>query len=112
MVGFVSMICFTGRSDIRFPFCCQERATRDVLLVSTKNSSLYELHVERDGYLIADQKASALERRIPAQAEVLAADFGGRRYPNARVAPRVLCRWSRPFCRKDHLPRDVPDGQV
>jgi hypothetical protein len=43
-----------------------------------ENSSFYELHVERDGDFIADQKTAALERCIPGQAEVFAADLCGR----------------------------------
>jgi hypothetical protein len=43
-----------------------------------ENSSLYELHFEGDGNVIADKKAAAFERCVPGQAEVFAADLCGR----------------------------------
>jgi hypothetical protein len=45
---------------------------------SKENSSLYKLHFERDGNVIADKKAAAFERCVPGQAEVFAADLCGR----------------------------------
>jgi hypothetical protein len=42
------------------------------------HSSLHELHIERDGHLVANENAAAFERCVPGQAEVFATDLRGR----------------------------------
>src|SRR6202162_1235734 len=75
-------------------------------------SSLYELDVERDGHLVADENATSFERRVPSQAQVFAIDLCSRRYCHAGIAPRIF-RWQRwTFDGEYHLARDASNGEV
>jgi hypothetical protein len=58
------------------------------------DSSLHELHVERDGHLVANENATGLERGVPIQAEVLrlifvVADSPTRVFPQGSLAGGV-----------------------
>ena len=81
-------------------------------LVNIHASRFYELHVEGDGYLVADQNASGFKRRIPCKAEVLAADLRRRRYRHPGIAPGILRGRSRSFNSEDHLAGDAMNGQI
>src|SRR6267154_3655970 len=75
-------------------------------------SSLYELDVERDGHLVADENATGFERRVPGQAEVFAIDLCSRRYGHASVAPRIFRRWRWTFDGEYYLACDASNGQA
>jgi hypothetical protein len=66
---------------------------KDVLKIACQICSgllcLHELHIQCDRDLFAHHNAAGLKRGVPGQAEILAIDFGGRRYCNASVAPRI-----------------------
>src|SRR5438067_11568138 len=49
----------------------------------------YELDVELDGDVLADEEPAGLEGGVPGEAEVLAVDGGGGREPGAGAAPRI-----------------------
>ena len=81
-------------------------------LVDMPASSLYELHVERDGYFVADQNSSGFKRRIPCQAEVFTVDLRGRRNRHPGIAPGIFRRRSRSFNIENHLTGDAMNGQI
>ena len=49
-----------------------------------------DLEVDRDGDVVAERESAGLECRVPADAEVLAVDLGGRGHAGAHVAVRVV----------------------
>ena len=55
-----------------------------------QGSGFDELDFEGDLHVFADEDAAGFESGVPAQAEVLAIDFGGGGKADAGVAPRVL----------------------
>src|SRR5438552_11904324 len=73
---------------------------------------LYELGIQGDGHLVANENATGLKRRVPVQSVIVAVDLSCCRDCNSSVAPGVLRRRGWPFHGKDHLARDAPNGQV
>src|SRR6266853_5635793 len=93
---------------------CRTRRTLRRLVApgGSDKSSLYELDVERDGHLVADENAAGFERCVPSEAEVFPIDLCGRRYCHAGVAPRIF-RWQRwTFDGEYHLARDASNSEV
>src|SRR5450631_1724107 len=112
------MICRTGRSDMTLPsFLCLRSgsAARRISFARISYPNflrLDELHIQRDGYFLADQNTAGFERCVPGQAEVLAVDLGGGRNRDSRIAPRILRRGRGAFCREYCLARDAMNRQT
>src|SRR4029077_130216 len=79
---------------------------------TARQLGLYELGIESDGDLVADEDAASLEGSVPSQPEVLSVDLCGRRDRNSGVAPWILCRRRWPLNRKADLVGYATDGQV
>src|SRR5215467_15359232 len=76
------------------------------------DSGLDELHVESDGDLVADQKATGLERRIPGETKVFAVDLRRSRQSQAGVAPGNSGRGSRSLYMENRVAGDAMNREV
>src|ERR1700731_2389442 len=103
------MICLTGRSDITLLFSARRRYAEAALCESL---CFYELDIQGDGDFVPDKEATRLERGVPGEAEVFAADPGRCRQPSASVTPGIFACMRGTFDVEYHSSSDGVKGQV
>src|SRR5580704_716000 len=80
--------------------------------VGLNDSSLHELHVERDGDLVTDENSTRFQRGVPVQAEVFTVNLSCSRQADASISPRILGRRSRSLNGEDNITSDAVNRKV
>src|SRR5580700_9576568 len=88
------------------------RARVFVAPAGLNDSSLHELHVERDGDLVTDENSTCFQRGVPVQAEVFTVNLSCSRQADASISPRILGRRSRSLNGEDNITSDAVNGKV